>query len=135
MNVNPIGSWGLTFSLNKMSFIEGLTHRLTFSFANGTNSPTLIKRSNAATIPVFGSGVVFEMGRDLTTREWVYGIAFDHKYMIYENLAAIVETGWAHGVFQKGVWGYANNGMGDSLVSLSKNSDAWKICFGLQYTF
>jgi hypothetical protein len=46
--------------------------------------------------------------------------------MIYENLAAIVETGYAHGSFQKSVWG--------SRLT-NKAGDAWRVALGLQYKF
>ena len=38
----------------------------------------------------------FSLGRDLTWNESLYAVNFDTKYQIYENLAAVVETGWAH---------------------------------------
>lgn len=37
--VNPIGSWGAVFSLNKISFIQDLTHRLTFTYARAPTPP------------------------------------------------------------------------------------------------
>jgi hypothetical protein len=124
MATNPIGSWGFAVSLNKISFIQDLTHRLTFTYAQGTNSARALRQANA----LWGIGNYVQMGRDLTTNEYVMGINFDNQYNIYENLAAIVETGWAHGSFEKGVWGRR-------LVNQSQNGDAWKVAFGLQYKF
>ena len=66
------------------------------------------------------------MGRDLTASEYAFGLTFDHKYMIYENLAAIIETGWAHANFQQSVWGPRLT---------NKAQDAWRVAFGLQYKF
>jgi hypothetical protein len=58
------------------------------------------------------------------------GLNFDTKYMIYENLAAVLETGWAHGEFQQSVWGHR-------LVHQADNNgnNAWKVAFGLTYKF
>jgi hypothetical protein len=123
--VNPIGSFGAAFSLNKMSFIQDLTHRLTFTYAHGDNSPRALRNANA----LWGVGTYVQMGRDLTWNESVYSVNFDNQYNIYENLAAIVETGWAHGdSFQKSVWGRR-------FVNQAASGDVWKVAFGLQYKF
>jgi len=73
-------------------------------------------------------GNYVSMGRDLTVNEYVMSINFDHQYNIYENLAAIVEAGWAHGSFQKSVWGRR-------MVNQAQDGDAFKVAFGLQYKF
>ena len=124
MGLNPIGSMGVAFSLNKISFMQDLTHRLTLSYAQGTNSARALRYANT----VWGTGNYVQMGRDLTTEEYVVGVNFDTQYNIYENLAAIVESGWAHGSFKSSVWGHR-------LVNQAQNGDAWKVAFGLQYKF
>ena len=124
MGVNPIGSWGFVFSLNKISFIQDLTHRLTFTYAQGTNNARALRVANG----LVGVGNYVSMGRDLTTNEYVMAINFDHQYNIYENLAAIVEAGWSHGSFQKSVWGRR-------FVNQAQDGDAFKVAFGLQYKF
>ena len=124
MGLNPVGSWGVAASLNKISFIQDLSHRLTFTFAQGTNSPRALRQGNI----IWGVGNFFQMGRDLASNEQVYGVNFDNQYNIYENLAAIVETGWAHGNFHTSVWTH-------SFTTQARNGDAWKVAFGLQYKF
>ncbi len=124
VGMSPVGSWGLGASLDNMSFVEKLTHRLTATYVGGTNSSRAIRNLN----DVLGSNPYFQMGRDLTVDEHVIGVNFDTKYMIYQNLAAVVETGWAHGEFQQSVWGHR-------LVSQSRDGDTWKAAFGLSYKF
>jgi len=124
MGMSPVGSWGLGVTLDDMSFVEKLSHRLTAIYVQGTNSSRAIRYLNS----VMGSNPYFQMGRDLTVDEHVFGVNFDNKYMINQNLAAIVETGWAHGEFQKSVWGRR-------LVSQSHDGDTWKVSFGLSYKF
>jgi opacity protein-like surface antigen len=125
MGLNPIGSWGLGISLNDISFMENLTHRLTFAYARGTNSATALRDANM----LLGYGnQLFSMGRDLTTNEYVLGANFDTQYMIYENLAAILETGWSHGEFETSVWSHR-------FTQQARDGDAWKVAFGLQYKF
>ena len=129
MGINPVGAYGLGASLDKITFVEDLTHRLTFTYLHGNNSARAIRGLNAT----LGSGSLdagtnpyFVMGRDLTVNEYVYGVNFDNKYKIYENLSGVVETGWAHGHFQESVWG-------SRLVH--KAQDALKVAFGVTYRF
>ena len=124
MPVNSVGSWGFVAGLDKISFIKDLTHRLAFTFANGTNSATALRQANA----LIGVGKYVQMGRDLTTTEYVYGVNLDNQYNIYENLALILETGWSHGDFQTSVWGHR-------LANASRDGDAWKAAIGLVYKF
>ncbi len=125
MYTDPVGNYGIGASLNNVSFIEKLTHRLTFVYVRGNNSPRAIRNSQ-----LYFNDSYFTMGHDLTTNEYVMGLNLDTKYMIYENLAAVLETGWAHGQFQQSVWGHR-------LVSQSESNgnNAWKVAFGLTYKF
>ncbi|WP_243309901.1 outer membrane homotrimeric porin [Fundidesulfovibrio agrisoli] len=124
MALNPTGSWGFAVSLNKVSFIQDLTHRLTFTFAQGTNSPRGLRNANL----LAGTGNYVQLGRDLATTENLLAINFDNEYKIYENLSAVVETGWAHGNFDKSVWGRR-------FVNAANSGDAWKVAFGVTYRF
>ncbi|BAH75079.1 outer membrane homotrimeric porin [Solidesulfovibrio magneticus] len=124
MGVSPVGNWGIGATLNNITFIEKLTHRLTFNYVRGTNSPAALRNLNN----LIGSNPYFTMGRDLTQNEQLLSVNFDNKYMIYENLAAVMETGWAHGDFQESVWGRR-------LAEKSRSGDAWKVAFGLTYKF
>jgi hypothetical protein len=125
MYTDPVGNYGIGASLNNISFIEKLTNRLTFVYVRGNNSPRAIRNSQ-----LYLNNAYFSMGHDLTSNEYVMGLNFDTKYMIYENLAAVMETGWAHGDFQESVWGHR-------LVSQSEanGNNAWKVAFGLTYKF
>jgi hypothetical protein len=131
MFVSPMGNMGIGGSLDKISFIEKLTHRLTFTYVRGTNSATGIRRAlvNGCNNLADGYGAYFSMGRDLTWDESLIALNFDTKYQIYENLAAVVETGWAHGTFQRNVWRSDSNG------TYHRPDDAWKVAFGLTYKF
>jgi len=124
MPINSTGSWGFVFALDKISFVKDLTHRLTFTYARGTNAPRALREANL----LAGVGNYVQMGRDLTTSEDVYGIGFDTTYNIYENLAFILETGWAHGSFQTSVWGHR-------FTHEARGGDSWKATFGLKYKF
>ncbi|MFZ5427803.1 MAG: outer membrane homotrimeric porin [Thermodesulfobacteriota bacterium] len=124
LGVNPVGSWGFTFSLNKVSFVTDLSHRLTFAYLHGNNSSAGLRRANA----ILGSGNFFQMGRDLTVNEYVIGINFDNTYNIYENLQAICTLGWSHGEFERSVWGRR-------MTNKAKDGDVFMASVGLQYKF
>jgi hypothetical protein len=124
LGVNPIGSMGLGASLNNITFMEKLSQRVTFVYVRGNNTARSIRNLNA----LLGSNPYFTMGRDLTTNESIYSANIDSTYQIYENLAAVMETGWAHGDFQQGVWGRR-------LVHKAESGDAWKVAFGFTYKF
>lgn len=123
MHVNPVGSWGFGASLNKIKLVERLEQRLTAAYVHGNNAPGGVRYANA----VLGSNPLFVMGRDLTVNEWLIGVNYDTKYMLYDNLALILETGYAHpGSFQTSVWGHRLT---------QQAADAWKAAFGFKYTF
>ncbi len=124
MGVNNVGNWGVSLSLNKMRFLPDLTHRLTVTYVRGTNSSRGLRDANALT----GTGVYVQMGRDLTSAEYLIAVNFDHQYDIYENLALIVEAGWSHGQFQTSVWGRR-------LVNQAASADPVKVAVGLRYLF
>ncbi|MHC1713245.1 MAG: outer membrane homotrimeric porin [Solidesulfovibrio sp.] len=120
----PVGNYGLGASLSNISFVEKLTNRLTFVYLRGNNNARAIRSARLLT------ATYMTMGHDLTENEYLMGLNFDTKYMIYEGLAAILETGWAHGQFQENVWGHR-------LVSqaASNGNNTWKVALGLTYKF
>ncbi len=122
--VNPTGSWGLGAALDKISFVEKLSHRLSLVYLRGTNAASAIRNLNL----LLGSNPYYTMGRDLTQGEYIVGVGFDNTYQIYENLGFVTETGWAHGDFEKSVWGRR-------LVNKARDGDLWHAAFGLKYTF
>jgi len=120
----PVGNYGVGASLNNIAFMEKLTNRLTFVYLRGNNAARAVR---AATLL---NAAYMTMGHDLTENESMVGLNFDTKYMIYENLAAVVETGWAHGRFQESVWGHRLASQADS-----NGDNTWKVALGLTYKF
>jgi hypothetical protein len=133
MSVNPIGSYGIGASLNNITFVEKLSHRLTFIYLRGNNSPRAIRQMNyyvnGGNLNL-GANPYFVMGRDLTYNEALLSANFDTTYQIYENLAAVLETGWAHGYFQESVWGHRFTHQASSAAG-----NSWKVAFGFTYKF
>jgi len=124
MGIDPVGAWGFGAALVNITPMPKLQQRVNFTYLHGNNSPRAIRDLNV----LLGSNPYFQMGRDLTWNEQVFGANLDTSYAIYEGLEARVETGWAHGDFQKSVWGRR-------LVNKAESGDTWKVAFGLTYRF
>ncbi|WP_243438946.1 outer membrane homotrimeric porin [Fundidesulfovibrio soli] len=124
MNINPVGAYGFVAALDKISFMQNLTHRITVSYAHGTNSPAALRAANASQ----GTGNYVQMGRDLSDKEYAVGISLDNQYDIYSNLALILDTGWSHGSFQTSVWGHR-------FTEAARRGDAFKVMTGIKYKF
>jgi len=124
LSVSQIGSWGLGLTLDKITFLKDLSHRLTFNVVNGTNSPKALREG----VLLGGVGTYYGMGNDIASTEWIYGVSLDNKYMIYENLGLYADLGWAHGDFDSSIWGRR-------FVNQAQNGDVWRILTGLKYTF
>jgi hypothetical protein len=129
MGIDPAGTWGLAASLDKISYMPRLSHRVTVAYTRGTNSPTAIRDLNNA---LGSSNPYFILGRNLTWNEYAVGVNFDTTYNLYENLNILIETGWARGHFQKSAWAST---WGNDLVNRANNNDAWKIAFGFTYKY
>jgi hypothetical protein len=68
------GLWTVGLTLDKITFIEKLSHRLTIAYAEGTSD------KNA--------------GEKFDEKDSAWEVYFVNKYMLYENLAAINELGY-----------------------------------------
>jgi hypothetical protein len=68
------GLWTIGLTLDKITFIDKLSHRLTIAYAEGTSD----KNANEA----------------FDEKDSAWEVYFVNKYMLYENLAAINELGY-----------------------------------------
>ncbi len=126
INADPHGAWGVTASLKDISWVEDLSHRITFTAMNGTSTTRGIRR---AVLASGGNGEYLTMGKNLTNEEWLTALSFDTKYMLYKNLALYVETGWANfSGYKSSTWNTGRNFTGNV-------QDAWKCLFGFIYKF
>jgi hypothetical protein len=124
---NPLGFWALGLSFDNISFFEKLTHKLAFTYIQGTNDKDLIKTQGTANV---GNTNISADGNFLTTEDHVFAIDFNTNYQIYDELAAIVEFGYADVDLDKGTWENYNRG----LLS-TKQDPNFKLALGLVYKF
>ena len=107
MGESVIGTWGLGLQIADVSFIKNLKHTLRFTYYNGTNDHRVVRNGRGGSgtamwgdaadfnekMALIGAGADGQTVNYLTTKDHAYEINFDHKYKIYENLAAILELG------------------------------------------
>jgi hypothetical protein len=132
MGVDPVGTFGAAASLKDVTFVEKLSHTLTFAYIHGNNSPRAIRYINSylgAGDLYSGSNPYYCMGRDLTSNEHEYALNLDSEYLLYENLKIRMETGWARGDFEKSVWGRRLVNKADDM------GGTWKVALGFTYKY
>ena len=120
------GTWGLGIQIKDMSFIEDLSHTIRFIYYQGTNDHKMITRG-AWGSPTEANDSLASLGRAvnyLTTKDSAYEINFDHRYQIYENLAAVLELGYAHIDRSERVWG-----------NDFQDNSAYKAVLGFEFRF
>ena len=118
---NNAGTWGLGIQIKDMSFIKDLSHTVKFIYYQGTNDHKMVTNTN------FSHDQLANLSKAvnyLTTKDHAYEINFDHRYMIYENLAAVLELGYAWIDRSERVWGndFQDNG-------------AYKAVLGFEFRF
>ena len=87
-----------------------------------TNDADIIKKSGRS-LPFMGDFY-------LTDKDHAFEVNFDHKYQIYENLAAVLELGYINMDLDRSTWkrNVSTNGH-------HKTDDAWKAQLSFQYKF
>jgi len=130
------GTWGLALALQDISFIEDLTHQLTVAVYWGTNDPECMRDYRANAGSAWNPAYAGQNGILLTTADWAWEVNFDHKYQIYENLAAVVEMGMVDVHREKYAWSTPGDRNGNNFgPRLWDTETAWKLAMGLQYRF
>lgn len=66
LGMNPLGFWALGLSFDNISFFEKLTHKLAFTYIQGTNDKDLIKTQGTANV---GNTNISADGNFLTTED------------------------------------------------------------------
>lgn len=106
------GVVALGFKLKDLSFIENVKHEFVFMYAKGTSDKDYVENGNG--------------DATLTTKDSFWEVDFNTKYQMYENLAAIVELGYAKANYDDKL-----GTRGDDY----KNQAAWKAIVGVKYDF
>lgn len=116
------GTWGVSAQLNRISFIEDLSHDRRVTYFRGTNSSNMPNIINN----VYGGSVT--PADYLTTKDHVVEVDFDTSYQIYKNFVSVLELSYAFQDFDGGVWKNAAGEGGDF-------SNAWRAALNFRYKF
>ena len=120
ISATMIGTWGFGAQIADMSFVDKLSHTFRVAYYRGTNDPNVPNMVDSMPFLISGESVY------MTTDDWAFEVNFDHKYQIYENLAAIVELSYIHLDLDESTW---------SFNDLHDTDDAWKAQLLFQYNF
>lgn len=129
-DINIQGHWVLGAALRDVSFIEKLSHTLIIAYIRGTNDEEFITKGIANGLITVGSSI----GGQMSTKDSVWEIDFNHEYKVYEQLSAILELGWLHANYDEDTWSNLTNSQGNR-VDVDEIKDAWRVQLGLKYQF
>jgi hypothetical protein len=125
-NQAEMGFWTVALQLEDITFIDKLSHSLYFVYAQGTNDHNLLEDN-------YNSGLTggnvggFVYGRTLFDKDNLYEIDFNHKYQIYEQLAAIIEMNWTYISYDEDTW--------QKIEPEAGVEQSWQFALGMLYNF
>lgn len=103
---NPGGTVGLIAQIDKLSFINDLSHTLRFGYYFGTNSPKMPRKANM-TWPTRADGP----NAYLTTTDTAWELNLVTNYKIYENLNISLDAAYVRLNLDSDTWRGAENAM------------------------
>ncbi|MBT8762715.1 outer membrane homotrimeric porin [Desulfohalobiaceae bacterium Ax17] len=112
-NTDVAGLWALGLKLKGLSFVDGVTHNFSIMYAKGTTDKNYLNTTGADQAT-------------LTEKDSLVEVTLNSKYMIYEQLAAIVELGYAKANYDENLGTRGND---------YKDEAAWSLAVGLKYDF
>ncbi len=122
------GTWGIGLRVKDMSFVEDLKHTLTVAYWGGTNSPGVVKYTDAAYAWNFSTD--HSDGPYLTTNDGILELNLVNAWQIYENLEMNLELGYLVNFIDHDTWKKA----GQRNATFEKQ-DAWKAQVVFAYSF
>jgi hypothetical protein len=122
-----MGFWTIGLQLEDMTFIDKLSHSLYFVYAQGTNDHGLVEDNYKANQD-YGTLGGIKYGRTLFDKDNLYEIDFNHKYQIYEQLAAILELNWTYISYDEDTWEKIDSSYGGV-------QQYWGCTLGMLYNF
>ena len=115
---SPMGVWLVGFAFKDISLVENLKSTFAIEYGEGTVDSDLIEKYGAAYAAEIDGHYV------LTDEDSFIQVMLTNKYKIYENLAAVLELGYASLDMDDDTWG-------DDYLE----DDAYLVTFGFTYDF
>ncbi len=135
-----IGTWAVGVQLDKLTFVENLSHTIRFYHARGTNDSDAARSKIQAGMTATGTRFYGQDGNGLylTTGDKYYEFTVDTFYKMYENLTLGLELGVIHLDRDEGVWdewAYGGSAGTRQPRPLSDTSNGWKAMFTSKFRF
>ena len=121
------GFWLAGAALRDISFIEKLSHEFIIYYAQGTSDKETVLR-NGTSLTYMDSFLSGVFGLPFTDDESYVEVDFNHKYQIYESLAAILELAY-------GRYSTDNNDVETLMMGGDDSENLMKAAFGFVYSF
>ncbi|MBU1229735.1 MAG: outer membrane homotrimeric porin [Proteobacteria bacterium] len=127
-----LGFWVAGVSLKDMTFIDKLSHTAHLMYVKGTNDKKFLSENGNNGISALNRAYY---GSFLTTKDSLWEVDFNTKYMIFDELALTVNLGYINTSFDKNVWGAATSVTNAADIRTYGDQDAYRASLGLTYSF
>ncbi|MHC1701840.1 MAG: outer membrane homotrimeric porin [Humidesulfovibrio sp.] len=126
-----MGFWTAGVSLKDIKIFDKMSHTAHLLYVKGTNDKKFLTENTGGNINVAG---VANYGGFLTTKDSLWEIDFNTKYMIYDELAVNLDLGYINADFDKDVWGSSSKTNAADLRNYG-SADAYSARLGVAYSF
>ncbi len=126
-----MGFWTAGVSLKDIKLIDKFSHTANLLYVKGTNDKRFISERTTSTA-ANSNGAAY--GGFLTTKDSLWEVDFNTKYMIYDELAVNLDLGYINANFDKNVWG-ASKASNAADIKQYGNNDAYSARLGVVYSF
>ncbi|HBR06237.1 MAG TPA: hypothetical protein DD766_03995 [Desulfovibrio sp.] len=112
---NQLGFWAAGLSLNKISFLDKLSHDFTAFYAQGTNDKAVAGWVSDSDFIAYG--------QTLTEEDSIVEFSLNNSYKLYDELTFMANISYDINDYDKDLWGQ------------NKTDDSFKLSTGLLYSF
>ncbi len=126
-----MGFWTAGVSLKDIKLIDKMSHTAHLLYVRGTNDTKSIKEAGGTNINTAGQ---MNYGGYLTTKDSLWEVDFNTRYMIYDELAVNLDFGYINASFDKDTWGQSSKTNAADYQNFAK-SDAYSARLGVAYSF
>lgn len=131
---NVMGFWTAGVSLKDIKLIDKFSHTAHLLYVQGTNDKRFITE-NGGNLNLTGAQAnLANYGGFLTTKDSLWEVDFNTKYMIYDELAMNLDLGYINASFDKNVWGTSSKTNRADYQQYG-SEDAYSARLGLAYSF
>ncbi|MDQ7834206.1 MAG: outer membrane homotrimeric porin [Humidesulfovibrio sp.] len=126
-----MGFWTAGVSLKDIKLIDKMTHTAHLLYVKGTNDKNSINEDMGNNINLANN---MNYGGFLTTKDSLWEVDFNTKYMIYDELAVNLDLGYINANFDKDLWGASSKTAAADYQNYGSNN-AYSARLGVAYSF